>query len=1474
VSPSPLTSRVLVELAEETESIQGILDDIADLELPGAEEEEIPAHPLDPASIIEGGAKTIGAALGLLLLVGRRIAGAEGAPVAAPGPGEVASAVGLVEGIPPVADRIERTLGHQRKELLFGATALVGMSASGNALGLMFAGAAALRLLTESVSRRRAWREYERRLGERPAVHPGAVITLSRGERSPLAGRVLEGFGVFSALDGSPKPLCPGQTIDPGGRVYGGNVTVELGGEERFAAAEPRGPARTTSFDDYLRLIPHSALLYAAATGVVTRSPARMLTALLLINPIPALAGRESADRSASARVIRAGVTVAGSRPGRAITRPDVLVVDEPRTLCGGWELSRVVALAEGFPEERLLALAGTISTSAGSPWGVTLPIARLQGATDGTFDGRVASAEVDGERWLLENVRRRVPEMSRREPDDQVLLLRRQRDGFIAGALALRPHLTRGVAVLVDRCRAANVRIELATDSPSPLTRRIARRAGIPLVAGRAEDRVYQWHDEGRLVAVVGDSARSGAAFDGCDLAIGLTSGQSGRFAARADLLAPRLEAVAAIVEAGAARDDAVRDSVLLAAATNAGGAAWGAVRSPPFRLGTRPAQIGGLAAMADAAWRLRGGQRARTVAERLSDPLPERWGRESIEHVLHELKTTPHGLTSHEAHARWLPAREVQEQRGLVNLMLEQLRSPPVAVLGAGAALSMAMGLMGDVPMIAAVVAANAAVGAWQEGRAGTATKALHELGSRTVRVLRDGHETTLPQTDLVPGDVILLASGDRVPADARLIWTEALEVDEAALTGESIPVLKSAEDGSESGRIVLEGTDVVTGTGRAVVVAVAEDTRMGAIAAALAEESDRQSPLDVRLGKMLIHGLPWVAAGGLIVTAAGILWGQPPLAQLALGASVAVAAVPEGLPLIAGVAEAAVAQRLAKRQALVTRLSAVEALGRVDVACVDKTGTLTTGTLALTLVADAGGEQASLARLTPPLQRVLRTAAIASPSPDALDAKSHPTDVAVLSAAHAAGLDDGLRQRHAESRFDPTRGFHATLAGRLALKGAVEVLADRCAYVRLDDRDAPLRDDGRSRLLGRATELAGQGLRILLVAEGPADASVEDPRGLTALGFVGISDPLRPGAAEAVARCREAGVRVVMLTGDHPSTATAIAREAGLPTEDSRILSGDEVDALDDETLTERLEHATVIARTMPLQKLRIVEILRSRGHVVAMTGDGVNDAPALRLADVGIAMGQAGTEVARQAADLVLMDDEFATLAEALVEGRGFWRNMRRALGLLLGGNSGEVSPMIASALTGLTSPLTTRQVLTVNLVTDVLPAVSVAIQPPEHRNLAELSREGGAALDAPLRADIIRRGIATGAPSFAAYLLASKAITPAAGRSVAYISIVTTQLAQTVDLGQAEGRLTGSVLAAVGGSLAVVGATLAVPAARTFLALSAPTLPGVLIAGGASLLAVLLGRVVPVERWLSAGPIAGVPAAIGACDGFP
>jgi magnesium-transporting ATPase (P-type) len=538
-----------------------------------------------------------------------------------------------------------------------------------------------------------------------------------------------------------------------------------------------------------------------------------------------------------------------------------------------------------------------------------------------------------------------------------------------------------------------------------------------------------------------------------------------------------------------------------------------------------------------------------------------------------------------------------------------------------------------------------------------------------------------------------------------------------------------------------------------------------------------------------------------------------------------SIAIAALPEGLPLLAGTTQAAVARRLAQGGALVRRLAAVEAFGRVDVACADKTGTLTEGHPALTRVAGLEGDPVPLDDVDDDLRRVLEAGALASPHPDAPDADAHPTDIAVVEGADRAGCrGHRTARRKREAAFDPARGFHCTaVTDRVVVKGAAEELVPRC----VSHHGKTLTDSGRERLLRHAEELSAHGLRVLMIAEGPADQPVDDPHELAALGYLGISDPLREDVRAAVARCEAAGVRVVMLTGDHPATAEAVAGEAGLAENGAGVLTGEELGALDEAELMERLDQVRVIARVTPLDKLRIVEALQRCGHVVAMTGDGVNDAPALRLADVGVAMGARGTDVAREAADVVLADDRFSTLVETLVEGRGFWHNIRRALGLLLGGNLGEMGLMASASIAGLAPPLNTRQVLAVNLVTDVLPAIAVAIQEPEHRDLAALAREGTASLDAPLRHDILRRGVATALPSFAAYALGTIRRDPARARAVAFASVVSAQLVQTVELGRAEGRLTREVIGAVLGSGAFVAAALVFPPFRRFLGLAVP-----------------------------------------------
>ncbi|MBV9809115.1 MAG: HAD-IC family P-type ATPase [Solirubrobacterales bacterium] len=1445
VSASQLTGRVLVEYSERMVGVEDLLAQVAKLDLPDVPSEDAPSHPLDPAPLIQSAARTVGSGLGLGLLAGRRAIGRTGPPAGADRAAQVAGTVGIIEGLPPIQRRLEDLLGRHGAQLALSGVTIVGLAFAGNPLGLAVSGAGALRLLTTVRARRQAWRDYEERVGDAEPSHPGERIEVEAGERVPLRGHVISGFGTTISRHGEVVPIAPGVRVDAGARLCGGPAAIELDGERPFVPAVRIAPPTPTIYDRYLSLLPTASLVYAGVTGVVTRSLGRAMTALLLVNPRTALIGAESADNGAAARVLRHGVTVVGSREKRPISRPDVLVIESPRALVSGLRLAGVRASGEDPDEDAVARLAAGISAAAGSPWGEVFAQTAAADAFDGTFDGRIASAEIEGRRWSL------APARDAEDRSGLVLNLRRSGARAPAGQIDLALAPAPGLDRLLDTCARQRVTLELAGRC-SPAMVELAARHELVAVGQDALERIHHHQAAGAIVAVLSDSAHAAPEFAEGDLAIALSSGRGGRFGARADLLVADLASVATVIETGALRDRAVRDSVLASVGANIAGAAWGIAGEPRFERASHATYVGALAGIGDGWIRLRGGRQGRSVTERLSDPQPERFGRQSIDEVLATLDSRPEGLTRDETGARRRPEEDRDRSNPLLSAMLDQLRSPLTGILAAAAGASLLLGAVGDVAMLGAVIVVNTAVGTWQERQAGRAAEALAEMSARTTSVLRDGSLERVDTAELVPGDVIVLGTGDRVPADARLLESEDLEVDEAPLTGESLPVEKAAVGGTPASRIVLEGSDVTVGTARAVVVAVGAQTRMGATAAAVALQETSESPLGQRLSQMFREGLPLVAGGGLLVTVAGLLWGRPLVPQLALGVSVAVAAIPEGLPLLAGVAQASVARRLTGRDALVRRLAAVEALGRVDVACADKTGTLTTGRLTLTRVADFDQTAPVSDSLPDELRAVLEAGALASPPPDGDGSGAHPTDVAVVQGARQAGLTAMEElERAAEEPFDPARGFHATAAGgRLYVKGAAEVLAPRCRYLRQAGSDRELDDAGRAELLARAEALSGEGLRVLMACEGSGEGGdPEHPEGLVALGYLGISDPLRPGVAEAVGRCEAAGVRVIMLTGDHPATAIAVAREAGLSVNGGELLTGPELASIDDPELDRRLERAHVVARVTPLDKLRIVEALQRRGHVVAMTGDGVNDAPALRLADVGVAMGSRGTDVAREAADVVIAHDDFSTLVEALVEGRTFWHNVRRALGLLLGGNAGELGLMVLAGVVGLAPPLSTRQVLAVNLVTDILPAVAVAVQEPEHRDLAGLAREGTVALGGPLRRDVLRRGLATALPSFVAYGLARLrgGGDPRRAGAVAFTTVVSGQLAQTLELGAGSERRSRAVEGAVLGSAAFVAAAVALPPLQGFFGLAIPGPFGLALCVGGTIASVAISR---------------------------
>lgn len=1479
---SPLTGRVLVEFTEYEADLDDILSDVADVELPDLPGEDRPANPLDPGPFIQGMSRVIGATLGVGLLAVRRLLGGGGSLPGAGVAGQVATVIGILQGIPPVRYGLRRLLGRTVADLAVNIPAIVTLTLSGNFLGLAVTGAESLRLVTEAHARRNAWLRHEERVAIAPSAQPGAIIRLEAGECTALPALIQEGAGTVIGRDGMPSTAIPGSTVPAGARLYGGPFVLKLQSKEAFGAFTPQprpAPPAPSLYDRYLQAVGPASIIYAIVTAFFTRSINRTLAALLLVSPRTAAIGIDSAELGASARVLRAGVTVVGTRAKRSIQLPDYVLLDNIRLLSDRLELISALPLSDGYDSAELQARAAGVAVAAGYPWGGIFRSTSTVAASDGIFDGKTATAYSEGVCYRLGPVEdwADLPEASRlRQQGNYVLALHSEHQARPLGLFALRPRLAPGVADLVQTCQSRGVELGLLTNGDQIAARAFAHRANIALLdSDNALEIIRDKQQAGKLVAFVSDHAGAAAAFDACDLAIGLTDDRT-QLPARADLLAPDLIAVATIIDAGARRKMTTRDAIGVSIVTNIVAGILGLRGLVGVQWAIRGVYLSALTVLGDSWLRLRGGERPGAALAHLVDPHPERWGQRDVPQTLRMLESSEEGLSQEQAEERKLHPPMPVRHYPLVSALLEQLRSPLIGILAAGAGLSFLMGATGDVVIISLTVVANVLVGAWQEYKANRVSAALARIGTSSAQVLRDGHAVTVRSDEIVPGDILLLATGDRVAADARVISAQGLELDEAALTGESFPVPKSPDGRENANRVVLEGSDVTTGTGRAVVVAVGSQTRMGATAAALSANGTEQSPLGKRLASLLRLIIPISVGGGIVVILSGLLRGRPLASLVATGATLTLTGVPEGLPLLTRVSEAAVARRLAHRGAAVRRLSAVEALGRVDVACTDKTGTLTEGHLRLSLVSDGKEDMALPGDVPPYMSHVLLTAALASPHPDAPDASAHPTDIAVIRGAQAAGLDDRIQTKHdAELSFDPVRAFHVTVVEkRLCIKGAPEAIIHRCTSILRQGEKCPLDEAGQQELLSYSTVLAERGLRVLMVAEGAADTPLEHPEGLTAVGFVGISDPLRPNVRDAVRQCHEAGIRVIMITGDHPATARTIGTEAGLLSHNMHnncVVTGPELAELQNGELAQRLENVSVIARATPLDKLRIVESLQSNGHTVAMTGDGVNDAPALRLASVGVAMGSGGTEVARQTADIVLANDDFASLVDALVEGRSFWRNIRRALGLLLGGNLGELGLVAGASLLGLNFPLTVSQILTMNAITDILPGTAVALQQPEHRYLAGLAREGAMAMDRPLRNDIVRRALASALPSLASYIIMLASAGLPQARSVAYANIVVTQLAQTLDAGRTEGGLTRTVLGAVGGSLLVLFATFAIPSVRSFIGLVMPTPFGWALVGGGALLAVFLSRLLasplfmrPLATSCTLLPVASVP----------
>ena len=704
--------------------------------------------------------------------------------------------------------------------------------------------------------------------------------------------------------------------------------------------------------------------------------------------------------------------------------------------------------------------------------------------------------------------------------------------------------------------------------------------------------------------------------------------------------------------------------------------------------------------------------------------------------------------------------------ERRSLASLFLSQFKSPLIYLLFAAAGIALALGHTKDAVVIFIVVLINSVIGAFQEGRAERSLEALRKLATHKARLVRGGEELVVEARDVVPGDVLVLEAGDAVAADARILDGAALQLAEAALTGESVPVAKNlvplAPDTPLADRrnMVYAGTHVTAGRARAVVVATGLSTEIGHIASLAESATEPQTPLERRIaefGRTII----FAAAGMFIlVNGIGVLRGVAINNILMIAISQVVGMIPEGLPVAMTIALAVGVQRMSRRNAVVRRLAAVETLGSTTIICTDKTGTLTRNEMTVTAVrlgdgraltiTGAGyepagsfledGKEVEVAQDNE-LRELLEALVLCN------DAQLHgpretkprwtpigdPTEVALLTLAMKGGIVPAdIRQRcprHAEIPFDSSAKLMATqhdVAGRaqVVLKGAPEVLLELCHAVRKNGEDVPLGSDGRQRLRAAAEQMAADALRVLAVAV-VAGGEVDGGAGFAAfqgraalLGLVGQLDPPRAEVKGAVARCREAGIRPVMVTGDHKATGYAIAKELGIAQEGDHAVDGRELEQMSDAELARRIEQISVFARVHPAQKLRIVEAYQRRRDVVAMTGDGVNDAPALVKADVGVAMGVTGTEVAKEAAKIVLADDNFATIVAAVEEGRVVYRNLKKVVLYLLSTSIAAVVVLLAALSLGYPPPLAAVQILWINLVAESAVTVNLIMEPAE------------------------------------------------------------------------------------------------------------------------------------------------------------
>ena len=785
----------------------------------------------------------------------------------------------------------------------------------------------------------------------------------------------------------------------------------------------------------------------------------------------------------------------------------------------------------------------------------------------------------------------------------------------------------------------------------------------------------------------------------------------------------------------------------------------------------------------------------------------------------LLKELRTSLEaGLSSQEAQQRLgqYGENKLAEKKKKTNLQrfLEQFKDAMIIILLLAAAVSFVVACFGHDPMeffepllILLIVVLNAVLGMVQEAKAEKALDALKSMSAPHARVLRDGKEQVIDAAQLVPGDVIRLEAGDFIPADARLLKSVSLKSEESALTGESVPSEKDAaalvEEKAPLGdrsNMVFSGCSVTYGTATAVVTGTGMNTEMGKIAGLLEGEEEGQTPLQQKLAQLGKY-LGFVAlAACAVIFVVGLVNGINVLEIFMTAVSLAVSAIPEGLPAIVTIVLAIGVQRMVKKNALIRRLPAVETLGSASVICSDKTGTLTQNRMTLVKLWVEGEQELEAVSTsnTQAARELLRYGALCCDGSVVYKedgTEQHigdPTETSILVAAHKNGMEqDELNRQYprlAELPFDSDRKLMTSvnqIDGKIVaiVKGAFDMMAARCVSGNLEA--AKEKNDEMSR---GALRVLAVGYKIL--EEAPEDPTSEElENGLTLLGLVGMIDPPRPEAKAAVATCRQAGIKPVMITGDHVVTASAIAKELGILGDGDKAITGAQLDAMTEEQLDQEVEHISVYARVSPENKIRIVKAWQRKGQVVSMTGDGVNDAPALKAADIGCAMGITGTDVAKGAADMTLTDDNFATIVDAVREGRGIYANIKKVVGFLLGTNIGEVLTVFFAMILWHKTPLLSMQLLWINLVTDSLPAISLGMEAVETDVMDHKPKPKSEGIFAHgLGIQVVLQGCMFALLTLAAFVLGQRyGGSLEAGQTMAFMVLALTQIVQSFNM---------------------------------------------------------------------------------------